>query len=114
MTRNSRYKSLSRADTLKHNSSSASKNARERGPFVKAEDITVEVRLSSKQDSKIKAFADVTIPFGADGVATIFGFSILNSDGRPARVMAHDHHGQKGRLEVGQLTGKVLHGVKSA
>jgi len=81
---------------------------------MKAEDITVEVRLSSKQDSKIKAFADVTIPFGTDGVATIFGFSILNSDGRPARVMAPARKGAKAWFDVVELTGKVRHLVESA
>jgi hypothetical protein len=33
-----------------------------RRTLLKVADITVEVRLSQKQDSKVKAFADVTIP----------------------------------------------------
>jgi hypothetical protein len=81
---------------------------------VKPEDITVEVRRSSKQDSKIGAFADVTIPFGTDGVVTIFGFSILNSDSRPPRVMAPARKGAKAWFDVVELTGKVRQLVEGA
>ncbi len=74
---------------------------------MKAEDITVDVRLTSKEGSKIKAFADVSIPFGSDGVITIFGFSILHGDSRPARVMAPARKGAKAWFPVIELTGRV-------
>jgi hypothetical protein len=74
---------------------------------VKPEDITVEVRLSPKQDSKVKAFADVTVPLGDDGTITVLGFSVLESDGRPARVMAPARKGKQAWFDTVQLTGKI-------
>lgn len=40
---------------------------------MKLDSVTVELRLSAKPDSKVKAFADVTIPLG--------GSSCLSSGG---------------------------------
>jgi len=54
---------------------------------MKPESVVVALRLSTKTDSKVKAFADITIPLGDDGTVTVFGFSILHGDGRPPRVM---------------------------
>ena len=34
---------------------------------MKSDAITVELRLSAKAESKVKAFADITIPLGDDG-----------------------------------------------
>ena len=62
---------------------------------MKSDAITVELRLSAKPDSKVKAFADVTIPLGDDGTVTILGFSVLDSDGRPARLMSPARKGKK-------------------
>jgi hypothetical protein len=56
---------------------------------MKSDSITVQLRLSAKSDSKVKAFADVTIPLGDDGTITTFGFTVLDGAGRPARVSAH-------------------------
>jgi DNA-binding cell septation regulator SpoVG len=76
---------------------------------MKVTDITVEMRLSQKEDSKVKAFADVTIPLGDDGTVTMLGFSVLDSDGRPARVMAPARKGKQAWFETVQLSGKVRH-----
>jgi DNA-binding cell septation regulator SpoVG len=81
----------------------------QRHHHMKVTDITVEMRLSQKQDSKVKAFADVTIPLGDDGTVTVLGFSVLDGDGRRPRVMAPARKGKQAWLETVQLTGKVRH-----
>ena len=43
---------------------------------MKLESVTVELRLSTKPDSKVKAFADVTIPLGDDGTITVLGTTL--------------------------------------
>jgi len=50
---------------------------------MKAESISVDFEAVCKADSKVKAFADVTIPLGMTGSVTVLGFSVLESDGRP-------------------------------
>ena len=37
--------------------------------------VTVDLRLSTKADNKVKAFA--TIPLGSDGLIKISGFSVI-------------------------------------
>lgn len=81
---------------------------------MKIDSITVELRLSTKSDSKIKAFADVTIPLGDDGTVTILGFSVLDGDGRPARVMTPARKGQKAWFDIVQLTGRIRQLVDEA
>ena len=73
---------------------------------MKAESISVDLRLSAKPDSKVKAFADVTIPLGDGGTVTVLGFSVLEGDGRPARVMSPARKGQNDRsatLDYGEV-----------
>src|SRR5205814_7739337 len=84
------------------------------GGLMKQDDITVEARLSSKQDGKVKSFADVTLPFGSHGVVTLFGFSVLEADGRPARVMAPARKGKQAWFDVVELKGKIRQLVESA
>jgi len=74
---------------------------------MKSESISVALRLSTKSESKVKAFADVTIPLGDDGTVTIFGFSVLDGDGRPARPMPPARKGQKTWFDTVQLTGRI-------
>lgn len=81
---------------------------------MKSDSVTVEVRLSTKPDSKVKAFADVTFPLGDDGTITILGFSILESDGRPARVMAPARKGKQTWFDTVVLTGKIRGLVEDA
>jgi hypothetical protein len=81
---------------------------------MKAESITVAMRLSAIADSKIKAFADVTIPLGDDGTVTVLGFSILESDSRPARVMAPARKGKTAWFNIVELTGRVRGFVEEA
>jgi len=81
---------------------------------MKLDSVTVELRLSTKTDSKVKAFADVTIPLGDDGTVTVLGFSILDGDGRPARVMAPARKGKQAWFDTVQLSGKIRHLVDEA
>jgi len=69
--------------------------------------IVVELRLSMKADSKIKAFADVTIPLGDDGTIKLFSFSVLEMEGKPLRVMTPARQGKQRWFENVELTGKI-------
>jgi hypothetical protein len=81
---------------------------------MKSDSVTVELRLSSKADSKFKAFADVTIPLGDDGTVTVLGFSVLESDGRPPRVMAPARKGKQAWFDTVLLTGRIRQFVETA
>lgn len=81
---------------------------------MKDGNITVEMRLSQKQDSKIKAFADVTISLGDDGTVTVLGFSVLEGDGRPARVMPPARKGKQAWFDTVQLSGRIRALVEEA
>jgi DNA-binding cell septation regulator SpoVG len=81
---------------------------------MKAEDIAVEVRLSSKLDQKVKAFADVTFPLGGDGVVKVFGFSIIVTDGSLPRVVPPARKGTQRYFEIVALVGKVRSIVDAA
>lgn len=74
---------------------------------MKPESIAIELRLSAKPESKVRAFADVTIPLGDDGTVSIFGFSVLHSDGRPPRVMAPARKGKQAWFDIVQLNGRI-------
>jgi len=74
---------------------------------MKLESVTVELRLSTKPDSKVKAFADVTIPLGEDGTITVLGFSVLETEGRPARVMSPARKGKQAWFDTVQLNGRI-------
>src|ERR1700694_3739842 len=81
---------------------------------MKLDSVAVELRLSTKPDSKVKAFADVTIPLGDDGTVTALGFSVLASDGRPPRVMAPARKGKQAWFNTVELTGKIRQIVETA
>jgi hypothetical protein len=81
---------------------------------MKQESIAVALRLSTKQDTKIKAFADVTIPLGDDGTISVLGFSILEMEGRPPKVMTPARKGKQSWFEIVELTGKIKSIVDSA
>ena len=81
---------------------------------MKADSVTVELRLSAKADSKVRAFADVTIPLGDEGTITVLGFSVLESDGRPAKVMAPARKGAKAWFDTVQLSGRIRSLVENA
>lgn len=81
---------------------------------MNSKSISVEVRLSTKADSKVKAFADVTFPLGDEGMITILGFSVLESDGRPARVMAPARKGKQAWFDTVELSGKIRGLVEDA
>ena len=81
---------------------------------MNTDSVTVEMRLSPRSDSKVKAFADVTIPLGNEGTITVLGFSVLDSDGRPARVMAPARKGKQAWFDTVQLTGRIRQLVETA
>src|SRR5207244_3923719 len=81
---------------------------------MKSDSIAIELRLSAKADSKVRAFADVTIPLGDEGTITVLGFSVLESDGRPAKVMAPARKGAKAWFDTVQLNGKIRALVEAA
>jgi hypothetical protein len=82
--------------------------------MLKTESLTIALRLSGKPDSKVKAFADVTIPLGDDGTITTLGFSVLDSDGRPPRVMSPARKGKQAWFDIVQLSGKIQSLVEAA
>jgi DNA-binding cell septation regulator SpoVG len=69
--------------------------------------ISAEVRLSTKTDSKVRAFADVTIPIGNDGVIRISGFSVIQTDSQPARVVPPARKGEFRYFDTVALIGKI-------
>jgi len=81
---------------------------------MKPDSIAVDLRVSTKSDSKIKAFADVTIPLGDDGTVTVFGCSVLERNGRPARVMLPARKGNQTWFDVVELTGQIRGFVEEA
>ncbi|MGC2698419.1 MAG: hypothetical protein WA738_21735 [Candidatus Angelobacter sp.] len=76
---------------------------------MKPEDIAVEVRLSAKEGQKAKAFADVTIPLGGDGVVKLLGFSIFETGVAPP-----GRKGTKKYFETVALIGKIRSVVDTA
>jgi len=85
-----------------------------RYPEMKLDSVTVELRLSTKYDRKVKAFADITIPLNDDGTITVLGFSVLETDGRPPRVMSPARKGKQAWFDTVQLTGKIRGLVEQA
>jgi len=80
-------------------------NYRTRGQMMKTEDITVELKLVEL--GKVKAFADVTIPLGADGVLKVSGFQIIQADEQPVRVVPPARKGKYRYFDTISLTGKI-------
>jgi DNA-binding cell septation regulator SpoVG len=79
-------------------------------------DITVDLRLNgAKGDAgKVKAYADVTISLGADGVVKISGFSIFVGDGGKLRVAPPARKGERRYFDVVTLMGRIHSLVESA
>jgi hypothetical protein len=76
--------------------------------------IAVDLRLSGKADSKVKAFADVTIPLGSDGLVKISGFSVIQTDSEPPRVVPPARKGQFRYFDTVALIGQIRHIVDEA
>jgi len=74
---------------------------------MKSDSISVDLRLSSKDGSKVKAFADVTIPLGDDGTIAILGLSVLVAEGRQPKVMVPARKGKQSWFDVVELSGKI-------
>ena len=74
---------------------------------MNADSLTVDVRLSNKAESKLKAFADVTVPLGSDGVIKISGFSVIQADSQPPRVVPPARKGEFRYFDTVALIGKI-------
>jgi hypothetical protein len=81
---------------------------------MKPDSIAVDLRLSTKSSSTLKAFADVTIPLGDDGTITVLGIFIFDSDGRPPRVTPPARKGKTAWFPIVELTGRVRGFVEEA
>lgn len=81
---------------------------------MKADSIAIELRMSAKPEGKVRAFADVTIPLGDDGTVTVLGFSILQGNGRAARVMVPARKGKQAWFDTVQLNGRIRGLVEAA
>ena len=71
------------------------------------DDITVDLRMNSKLDSKCKAYGDVTAMLGSDGVLKIMGCSVFEKEGRSPWVGLPARKGQYAFFPVVQLVGKI-------
>jgi DNA-binding cell septation regulator SpoVG len=69
--------------------------------------VAVDLRLSTKTDSKVKAFADVTIPLGSDGLVKVSGFSVIQRDSEPPRVVPPARKGEFRYFDTVALIGKI-------
>ena len=76
--------------------------------------ISVDVRLSTKDASKVRAFADATITLADEGTITLLGFSILHAEGKPARVLLPARKGKQAWFDIVQLSGKIRGAIESA
>ena len=81
---------------------------------MKLGSISVDVRMSTKQDSSVKAFADVTINLGEEGTVTMLGCSILHGQGKPPRLMFPARKGKQAWFDVVQVSGKIRGSIESA
>jgi len=71
--------------------------------MITAEDVTIDLRLA-KADSKVKAFADVTLALGESGNISMTGFSVI---GAGPRVVPPARKGDQRYFDVVLLTGAV-------
>lgn len=74
---------------------------------MKLEDVSVDVKLVDKPDSKLKAFADVVLPLGPEGVIGLTGFSVIQTDNRPPRVALPSRKSGERYYETVTLIGPV-------
>jgi DNA-binding cell septation regulator SpoVG len=81
---------------------------------MKFDSVTVELRMSAKTESNVKAFADVTISLGDDGIVALLGCSVLEIDGRPQRILMPARKGKQTWFDIVELTGKIRSIVEAA
>lgn len=76
-------------------------------------EIAVKVRMATKPESKIAAYADVTLSF-REGSVQLKSFSIFKPNGKPAWVAAPATKGEKHFFPYIVLTGDIQDQVKTA
>ena len=87
-------------------------NSNSRDQFQQAA-IAVEVRLNQRSESKLKAYADVTIS-GLEGSIAIEGFAVFQSNGDAPSVGPPARKGDKKYFPVVTLNGGIRRRVESA
>jgi DNA-binding cell septation regulator SpoVG len=81
---------------------------------MKPEDISVDLKFFDKPGSRLKAYADVTLPLNGDGFLKLCGFSIIQSDTEQLRVaLPSRKHGER-YFDTVLLIGKVRGLVQDA
>jgi hypothetical protein len=81
---------------------------------MKAEDVSVDLKFFEKPGSKLKAFADVTLPIGADGFVKLCGFSIMQADTEQPRIAPPARRSGERYYDNVMLIGKVRAIVQEA
>jgi DNA-binding cell septation regulator SpoVG len=81
---------------------------------TKVASISVDVRLSTKEGSLVKAFADVTITLADEGTISILGCSILHAQGKAPRVMFPARKGKTTWFDIVQASGTIRGSIESA
>lgn len=81
---------------------------------MNSSNVTVDLRLSTKAESKLKAFADVTIPLGSEGLVKISGFSVIQMEAEQPRVVPPARKGQFRYFDTVALIGPIRHIVDEA
>jgi DNA-binding cell septation regulator SpoVG len=81
---------------------------------MKPEDISVDLKMFEKPGSKLKAFADVTLPFEGDGFVKLCGFSIIQADAEQPRIAPPARKGGERYFDTVMLIGKVRAVVQDA
>ena len=76
--------------------------------------ISVDLRLSTSADGKVKAHADITIPLGDDGLLRILGFSVIERDSESPWVAPPARKGQFRYFDIVSLIGKIKASVDEA
>lgn len=77
--------------------------------------ITAEIRLATNGSTKLKAFADVTLPLGELGLLKLCGFSVIQpAEENPPRVVPPARKGEQRYFDVVLLIGKIRKAVDDA
>jgi len=81
---------------------------------TKVGSISVDVRLSSKEGSLVKAFGDVTVTLADEGMISILGCSILHAQGKAPRVMFPARKGKQAWFDIVQISWRIRGSIECA
>jgi hypothetical protein len=80
---------------------------------MKIAKIIAHIRLQTKIPN-IKAFADVVLDFGEDGLLELSGFSIVQDQQHAARVVPPGNKGKRIYFDVVSTRGKIQRAITTA